>query len=378
MTVGGSPPNDSGSEMTFTFAATAGDVEQITIDTASLTGGTHTMSTQTIGKDGWISRSTNTIDDAISGITLSLHDTTEDGEGGYNNIEVNLTRDTEALKEKVNGLVEAYNATVMFIDENTEYDAEEKVAGILSNEYFVNAIERAMKDPLSGIVTGFDSGDPFTMPSDIGLTFDSDGLLELDESEFDEAIVDDYLGVLSLIGAMKSGKSDRTDIKFYGAGTSTTAGEYEVEVFGDGSSITSARIRLVGDATWRDATIDGNIVMGDSSSNATTGKPNYPEYNLQITVDESKTLPGGVTAIINVKQGFAGAVEDVLKDILDSTTGSVPISLESVDSKIENVNDRIEAEEARRVKVEHRLIEKFARLERTLTLIQQQMGALNM
>ena len=377
VTVGGTPPNDSGSAMTITFAATAGDVEQITI-TSSLTGGNHTMSTQTTGKDGWISRSTNTVDDVIAGVTLKLHDTTEDGGGGYNSIEVNLTRDTEGLKEKVKGLVEAYNATVMFIQENTKYDAEEKKSGVLANEYFVNTVWSEMKDPLIGLVTGFDSDDPFIMPSDIGLTFDTDGLLEFDESEFDEAIIDDYNGVLALMGATKSGKSDRTDIKFYDAGTSTTAGEYEVEVFGDGSSITSARIRLVGDATWRNATIDGNIVMGDTSIDSTTGEPVYPEYNLHVTVDVSKTLPGGVTAIINVKQGFAGAVEDVLKDILDSEHGRVPISLDSIDTKIENVDKRIEQEEARLVTVEKRLIEKFARLERTLSMIQQQMGALNM
>lgn len=377
VTVTGTGPNDSSTPLTITFAATAGDVEQITVDDSLLVGGDHTMSTQTIGNDGWISRSTNTIDDAISGITLNLHDTTEDGAGGYDSIEVNLTRDTGALKEKVNGLVEAYNAAIMYIQENTGYDAEEKISRILANEYFVNTIASEIKDPLSGIVTGFDSDDTFTMPSDIGLTFDSDGLLELDESVFNDAIVDDYNGVLSLMGDMKSGKSNRTDIKFYDAGSTTTAGEFEVEVFGDGSSITSAQIRQVGDATWRAATIVGNIVMGDSTFDS-NNEPAYPEFNLQIVVDESQTNAGGETAFITVKQGFAGAVEDVLKDILDSRNGSVPISLESVDEKINNIDDRIEQEEARLVNVEKRLIEKFARLERTLSLIQQQMGALSM
>ena len=42
------------------------------------------------GADDWISRSSNTIDDVISGVTLHLHDTSFNGTT-YDPIEVNLT-----------------------------------------------------------------------------------------------------------------------------------------------------------------------------------------------------------------------------------------------------------------------------------------------
>ena len=376
VTVGGTPPSDSGSQMSITFGTDAGNVDDVTIS-SSLSPGNHSMSTLTEGKDAWISRSANTIDDVISGVTLHLHDTTEDGSGGYDNIEVNLTRDTEALKEKLDGMVQAYNTAVMFIQEKTAYDPEEKKSGVLGHDYSVQTIWSEIKDPFIGLLAGFGEDDTFTSPADIGLTLGADGMLELDSAEFDEAIVDDYLGVLSIIGAMKSGSSDSIDIKFYGAGKDTEAGEYEVKVTGDGSVITSAQIRQVGEATWRDATFSGNIVTGDTSEDS-NNNPMYPEYNLQISVNLSETVPGGTTVNVLVKEGFAGAAEGILEALLNSTKGRVPISLDSIDEQIKNTNDRIYREERRLVAVEKRLIGKFSRLERTLALIQQQMGALSM
>jgi flagellar capping protein FliD len=376
VTVGGTPPSNSGSPMTFTFLATAGNVDRIIID-SSLSPGTHVTSTQTQGQDGWIDRGTNTIDDVLTGVTLKLHDTTEDGAGGYNSIDVNLTRDTETLKEKVEGIITAYNTAVMFIQEKTKYDAETSTAGVLANDYSVTTIWSQIREPWSQAASGFGGDDSFTKPGDIGITLGADGLLKLDGNAFDEAVVDDYLGVLSLMGAIKTGSSDSNDLKFYGANKFTTAGQYEVQVFGDGSQITSARIREVG-GTWRDATWEweGNVVTGDSTFDS-NGNPLYPENSLQFTVDLSKTA-SNPSAIITVKHGFAGALEETLDELLHSTRGRVPISIDSIDTQIENVNDRIEREETRLEGVEQRLIEKFARLEKTLSLIQQQMGALNM
>jgi flagellar capping protein FliD len=374
VTVGGTPPSDSSSPMTFTFLETAGNVDRIIID-SSLMPGAHVTSTQTQGQDGWIARSTNTIDDVLTGVTLKLHDTTEDGQGGYNSIDVNLTRDTEALKKKIEEMVTAYNTAVMFIQEKTKYDAKERKSGILANDYSVTTIWAQIKQPWTQSASGFGGDDSFIRPSDIGITLGADGMLEFDANTFDEAVVDDYLGVLSLLGALKTGSSDSADIKFYGANKYTTAGQFEVQVFGDGSQITSARIREVG-GEWRDATWEGNVVTGNSAFDK-NGNPLYPENSLQFTVDLSKTA-SNPTAVITVKHGFAGALKETLDTLLHSSRGRVPISLNSIDTQIKNVKDRIEREETRLAGVEKRLIDQFSRLEKTLSLIQQQMGALTM
>jgi flagellar capping protein FliD len=192
----------------------------------------------------------------------------------------------------------------------------------------------------------------------------------------DEAIAEDYMGVLALIGADKTGSSNSNTIEFYDASSNyTTAGSYDVKVEINGGAIISAQIKLSTESTYRNATFGGNIVIGDSTFDDNSD-PQYPENGLQLSVD--LTQDGIFTATVRVKQGFAGTIEDALDNMLKVTTGTIQIDQEHVDTHIEELQEKIEDEENRLTKKEERLIAKFARLERDLALIQKQMGALNM
>jgi flagellar hook-associated protein 2 len=319
------------------------------------------------GVSEWFQRSSNTVDDVIHGVTLHLHDT--------GTIQVNLTRDIESVKEKLNALVTAYNAAVVDIQEKTGYNDALKTAGVLMGDYVVSTIRSQLYTPLITQTSGFvEDIDTFLTPAHIGIELDRDGLLSLDTADFDKAIAEDYADVLSVIGANKTGSSDSNTIEFYGASTNyTTAGTYDVEVVVSGGAITSARIKLSTESTYRDATYSGNIVTGNSSFDE-NGDAVYPENGLQLSVDLSQD--GTFTAAVRVKQGFAGAIEDALDRMLKLTTGSIQIDQEHTGDAIKELQKKIELEEERLTKREERLIARFARLERTLALIQQQMSAL--
>jgi len=386
ITVGGTDLNNG---LTFTFRNTAGNVSLITIDTGGLTTtGTHAISETTRGHDGWISRGGNTIDDVISGVTLNLHDTTYNTVSEtYDDVDVTLTRDTEALKEKMNEMITAYNEIITFLQEKADYDPETKTAPILYGDYSITTIRTQLKNPFFLAVDGFTSNDSFTMPKDIGLTINSDGQLELDSTDFDEAVSEDYRGVLDLIGAMKTGSSAgeyAAYIKFYGAGTSTEAGAYDVRVYGTtGGPISQVQIKTT-DEDWSEArtvdadNINGNVVTGnwDTDDN---GNPLYPEHSLSFTVDLDQLIDDStpIGATVYVKQGFAGDVKDVLDDVL-SYNGRIPVSKKSISDYIERLNEQIETERTRLEKYENRLVLKFARLEKTLQMLNQQMAGLNM
>ena len=366
--------NNGGGIMTFTFNGIPGDVNMLVIDSSSLTPpdpSNWVMTEQTKGSDGWISRSSNTVDDVIHGVTLHLHDTT-DAAGE----DITLTRDIESVKEKLSSMVEAYNTAVTYIQSKTGYNDVLKTAGVLRGDYIVSIIRSQLRSPLIAQTSGFiEDIDTFLMPGQIGLELDRDGLLSLDTNVFDEAIAEDYMGVLAIIGADKTGSSDSNTIEFYGAGSNyTTAGNYDVKVVVNASQeITSAEIKLSTESTYRDMTISGNIVTGDSSFDD-NGDPMYPENALQLSIDVSQE--GTFTATVRVKQGFTGAIEDALDRMLKTTTGSIQIDQEYVGDQIELLQDKIEAEENRLAKREERLIIRFARLERTLALLQSQMAAL--
>jgi len=318
----------------------------------------------------WISRSSNTIDDVISGVTLHLHDTTDEtGE------EITLTRDIQSVKDKLTSMVDAYNLAVVHIQESTGYNDKLKTAGVLMGDYVVSTIRSQIRTPLTAQTSGFiEDIDNFLMPGQIGLELDKDGVLNFDTNVFDEAIAEDYMGVLALIGADKTGSSDSNTIQFYNASSNyTTAGNYDVEVVVSGGAITSAKIKLSTESTWRDATYSGNIVTGDSTFDD-NGYPVYPENALQLSVDLSQN--NTFTATVRVKQGFTGAIEDSLDNMLKVTTGSIQIDQEHVDDQIKDIQEKIELEEYRLTVREERLIARFARLERTLALLQNQMAAL--
>jgi len=359
--------------MTFTFSDALGDVSLISMNPSGLTPPTNSnyvMTEQTKGSDGWINRSSNTIDNVISGVTLHLHDTTD-----ANGQEITLTRDIESVKEKLDSMVAAYNAAVVYIQEKTGYNDIIKTAGVLMGDYVVSTIESQLNIPLIAQTSGFiEDIDTFLMPGQIGLEMDRDGVLSLDTNAFYEAIGENYLGALAVIGADKTGSTNSNTIQFYSASSDyTTAGTYDVQVTVSGGAITSAGIKLATESTYRDATYSGNIVTGNSSFDE-DGDPMYPENGLALSVDLSQN--GTFTATVRVKQGFAGALEDALDKMLKVTTGSINIDQEYVSETIKGLQEKIEMEESRLVQKETRLVNRFTRLERTLALLQSQMAAL--
>jgi len=378
VTVGGTALNIAGGT-TFTFLSTAGDVSMISIDAGSLTGPTtYTIAETTKGSDGWISRNSNSISDALTGVTLKLHDVTEADES----VEITLSRNTSAVLGKVQGMINAYNGLVTFLEKNTEYDVETKKMGILSRDIAVSLMESQARSSFIGIIDGFDETiDSFVQVSDIGLSFDGQGQMVLDTNDFNDAIAEDFTGVLELLGATKSGNSDSDTVDFYAASDKyTTAGTYHVKVKITDSAIEWAKIKLASESTWRDAeTWAGNLVTFNSDFDD-NGDPLYPENSLQLTVDLSTDGTYGTDEnpiIVRVKQGVAGSLEDLLDTILKAY-GRLDISDEVLDDKIKQMEFTIEREESRLEDAEARLIAKFARLEKTLTLLQQQYSTVNL
>ncbi|MHC4641323.1 MAG: flagellar filament capping protein FliD [Planctomycetota bacterium] len=380
ITVGGDQLSVNNGTMTFTFADTAGDVNMLVIDSSNLTPSdplNWVMTEQTKGQDGYISRSSNTVGDVISGVTLHLHDTTDAG-----GEEITLTRDIQSVKTKLSAMVNAYNTAVTYIKEKTGYNEELKTAGVLMGDYVVSTIRSQIREPLIAPTSGFiEDIDSFLIPGHIGLELERDGVLSFDANVFDEAIAEDYLGVLGLIGADKTGSSDSNDIEFYGAHSDyTTAGNYTFKVEYDASGdIYKAWIKLSteDDSRYREATIIDNVITGDSTFDD-NGNPMYPENNLQVTTPTTGTPSSTIYATVRVKQGFTGAVEDALDRMLKATDGTIKIDQEHVDDVIKGIQKKIEDEEYRLTLKERRLVARFARLEKTLALIQRQMSMLGL
>lgn len=366
--------NDTGAD----YAVTLEDA-QTTLDG---TGGTVDLRTSTFTEtqsardaqvrvDGypsgaWISRSTNSISDILPGVTLNLHAPTGDDE----TVRISLSRDTEGLKTKISAFTSAYNSVVGYIRQKTAYDAATNTAGVLMGEFTPTTVHRAIRLPLIEAAEGFlDGADAFTLAGQVGLSIDRYGTLEFDEGTFNEAIGENYLGLLGLFGANRTGASDSDILRFYGAGSPTEPGTYDVRAVFESGVLVSAQIKGAdeGQDAWRDATVQAGVIIGDA---------NHPEAFLQVTASYAGT--GTVEAEVRVRQGFAGRLYDAIDDLLDATDGAVTLVKDRCQSAIDTIDDHIERQQARLTRLEASLRDRFARLERTLTMIEAQRGALAM
>jgi flagellar hook-associated protein 2 len=308
----------------------------------------------------WIEVSGNTVTGVIPGVTLTLQDT--------GSVTVNLSRSTQELKGNIENLVGIYNGLVDTIEQYGGYDTETKTAGVLLGDSSLNLLLTRVRSVLTGTAAGFEAGeDTYTLPAQIGIEIDRDGYLSVDQAVLDEALSDDYHGVLLLIGAVGRGASDSAAVQFDSATPSTEAGTYEVKVDYDAvGTITAAWMRAVGETEWRSATVDGDQVIGAAGTD---------EQGLQVTFVWPGGPAGSVTAEVRVQQGFGGALYDEMEEMLDSLDGPLAIKTSGYETAIDQLTRRIEQQQERLEETEQRLREKYARLEGALAQLDSFRGA---
>ena len=254
---------------------------------------------------------------------------------------------------------------VDYITQQTAYDASTKTAGILMGEYTASYASYDIRLPFAESAPGFlDGADPYTLAAQIGLSVDKDGHLQFDSSTFDTAVSNNYQGVLSLLGAAGSGASDSSDLSFYGSSSSTQAGDYDVRAVFANGVLQSAQIKLSSesDASWRDATVQGNLITGTS---------NHPEAMLQVAASHSGS--GTVTAHVRVREGAAGSLYDKVQDLEDN---SIKLSQDRCTADSDELQTQIDNEDKRIADYQTQLEATYANLEQTLTVLQSQMQAL--
>jgi flagellar hook-associated protein 2 len=131
-----------------------------------------------------ITSSTNQVEDAIQGVTLNLK---EAGEST-----VTIEQDTLAVREAVNGFVDAYNDLKETTGELTSFNAETGQAGQLNGDSTVRMVESRLRNVVGGMGN---AGGDFSMLSDIGISLEVDGSLSVDSDKLDDVLSSDQQAV---------------------------------------------------------------------------------------------------------------------------------------------------------------------------------------
>jgi len=203
--------NDGSTNRLVLASKTSGTTGAISVSvTDSASGGTHALAglasagmveTQPAGNAALningitISRSSNTITNAVEGLTLSLK------KGGATTLTV--AQNTGAVTAAVNAFVKAYNDAISQIRSMTAYDAANGRASVLTGDSTARGIQSQLAALASAQVTGIAGG--ITRLSDLGIQIQANGTLATDSGKLAAALADKDIDVAAFFTRTAAG-----------------------------------------------------------------------------------------------------------------------------------------------------------------------------
>ncbi len=173
-----------------------------------------------------ITKSSNTVSDVIDGVSFTLK------QKSASPVNLKVDKDVDSIVSALKEFVTAYNAVSSYIGGQFAYNAAKDTAGVLAGDATLRTIQSRLQSPLTQSITNkFTS---FGVAGRVGLEFNRDGSLTLNESELKEALADDFAGVAALFlgDGTPSGGTTTTDsrVNFDSKTAATQNGTYSIQV----------------------------------------------------------------------------------------------------------------------------------------------------
>jgi flagellar hook-associated protein 2 len=185
---------------------TTGDVTDIQISGAGVTGlefGTvlQTVASAALTVNGVaVTSSTNSIEGAISGVTLNLSTVTTTP------LTLSFSRDTTSVKAKLEALVASYNDAVSMLNVVSDPKSTVETYGAT---LVGNSTVLSVRNQMRAMIMG-DSSSPaggITALRDLGISIDRTGVLQLDAAKLDVALTTKFDSVVTMLSSNRENQS---------------------------------------------------------------------------------------------------------------------------------------------------------------------------
>ena len=184
LNVGGDTPyklilksTDTGTNNTMTISSTGDAVTNLGIADDATSHIQHANNLEATFDGVSITRSSNTIDDLITGVTIKATKEVSS--------DISIKQDTSTISDSLQNFVDKYNDLINNLNESTKYDSETKASGTFQGT-------SEIKNLKNDIATKLFQVDPKGRNlSEYGITLNSAGLLEFDKSTFDSKMSTD-------------------------------------------------------------------------------------------------------------------------------------------------------------------------------------------
>ena len=280
-----------------------------------------------------VSKSSNTVTDAIHGVTLNLLQKTTTP------VTLTVAKNTSSISTTLSNFVKAYNDLHKAIAGVSSYDPATKTGGILQGDFAVNSvinqIIRVMNTPVS-------TSGALTTMSQVGISFQKDGTLSLDTTKLNSAIASNPNDIAALFATV--GSATDSLISYSSAASTVQPGNYAVNVTQlatQGSIVGSAVAGTTITAGVNDTlnmTVDGHTAPVTLTAGTYTAASLASAVQAAIngangisgaaTVSVSQT--GGIFTIISGSFGSASAVA-ISGNGASNLLGGAPVSTTGVD-----------------------------------------------
>ena len=368
-----------------------------------------------------ITDNSNSIDQAIPGVTLNLLGTSSES------VYVNVSADIEGIKQSIMNLVDSYNDLIDAINTQQSYDEDTKeeggpLFGNINLTYIRNGLLKAFTDPVEGATS-------INSIFEIGITADITGHLIVNESELTDALNNNLEGVrdlfslsqnvaLSSFGTVASASSTHPSGNFpvesvnngdtssdnwgnsgggWNDGTRFTFPDYLTLTFDSLRTINKVVIYTLDSATYPassygikdyelqyllpggdpDNTDDWETyvaVTGNTSGKITHYLPSISTQAIRLKINDSND--GEWSRIIEFEAyqatGIGGRLRNYLNSITDATTGLIATIEDSLLSQNESFQEKIEAQEDILEIRRESLWRQFTQMEQYLSMMQSQ------
>ena len=334
-------------------------LSQLAYDPTATAGSGKNMSQMQAAKNALLNidgidvvKASNTITDAIGGVTLNLLATSTD------NVNLSVASNKDAIKTSVTAFVDAYNKLDTSLRSLTKYDPAGKSSGALLGDATTRSVITQIKSVMTNAVN---SGGAFTSLSQIGVSFQATGQLALDSTKLDTAVASNFQDIAGLFTT--SGKPTDPQISYSGSSSQTKAGTYAVNV--------TSLSPLAGTINGVAATVVGGSLVG-AKGDASEG--------LIVKVNGGAT---GARGNVNYSIGYAAQLDRTITSLQD-TSGILASRTEGINSSITRLDKQADAITLRLTAIEARYRTQFTKLDTlmssltaTSTFLTQQIAALN-
>lgn len=167
-----------------------------------------------------ITRSTNTIEDVVDGLTFNL---TAEGQST-----IKVEQDTASVAERVQAFVDRFNTLQSTIGQLSSFNSETGEGSILTGDSTVRNIQNQLRRVLGEVVPGLENANVRSL-ADVGITTDfQTGGLQFDSQKFQQQLRENPDDVTALFA--EQGRPSDSQIEFVRSGLSTAPGEYSINV----------------------------------------------------------------------------------------------------------------------------------------------------